>query len=176
MSRTAKQMFYTNAGIHEVPTFHQPCYIERVLIFLIMKTSDPLRNQLIKSVMALHAEKDAAGAAINLWEQMASQVISIVGEGGFNSLYARSLFLSQPTFPWLSAVSHSQQADSRFAELKTSFAAQAPAHVNEANILLLITLTDIMASIIGEQLTMGILRSAWGGDALDKVSKEFKNE
>ena len=135
---------------------------------MIMETSDPLRNQIIKSVIALHAEKNAADAAINLWEQMAHQVISIVGEGGFNSLYARSLFLSQPKFPWLSAISHSPQADSRFAELKKSFAAQSPAHVNEANILLLITLTDIMASIIGEQLTMGILRSAWGNDTLNR--------
>jgi hypothetical protein len=130
-----------------------------------METSDLLRYQIIKSVIAQHPEK---GAAINLWEQMASEVISIVGEGGFNSLYARSLFLSQSTFPWLAAASLSAQTDSRFAELKTSFAAQTPAHVNEANTLLLITFTDIMASIIGEQLTMGILRSAWGNDALNR--------
>jgi hypothetical protein len=130
-----------------------------------METSDLLRYQIIKSVIAQHPEK---GAAINLWEQMASEVISIVGEGGFNSLYARSLFLSQSTFPWLAAASLSAQTDSRFAELKTSFAAQTPAYVNEANTLLLITFTDIMASIIGEQLTMGILRSAWGNDALNR--------
>jgi hypothetical protein len=138
-----------------------------------MEAINSLRNQLIKSVIALHAEKDTAGASIYLWEQMAFRVISIVGEGGFNSLYARSLFLSQSTFPWLSAASLSAQTDSRFAELKTSFATQTPVRVNEANTLLLITLTDIMASIIGEQLTMGILRSAWGGDALDNVSKEL---
>jgi hypothetical protein len=78
-----------------------------------METSDLLRYQIIKSVIAQHPEK---GAAINLWEQMASEVISIVGEGGFNSLYARSLFLSQSTFPWLAAASLSAQTDSRFAD------------------------------------------------------------
>jgi hypothetical protein len=35
-----------------------------------------------------------ADAAIKVWEQMAIQIISIVGEDGFNALYARSLFLA----------------------------------------------------------------------------------
>ncbi|BBP05255.1 hypothetical protein TPL01_23940 [Sulfuriferula plumbiphila] len=56
-----------------------------------METRDLLRHQIIKSRMAQHTEK-VADAAINLWEQMAIQIISIVGEGGFNSLYARSVF------------------------------------------------------------------------------------
>ena len=61
-----------------------------------------LRHQKIKNLMAQHTEK-VADATINLWEQMATQIISIVGEGGFNSLYARSVFLTQSTFPWLAA-------------------------------------------------------------------------
>ena len=59
-----------------------------------MDTSDLLRHQIITSLMAQHTEK-VADAAVSLWEQMATQIISIVGEGGFNSLYARSVFLTQ---------------------------------------------------------------------------------
>ena len=54
-----------------------------------METSDLLRHQIIKSLLVQHPEK-VADAAISLWEQMATQIISIVGEGGFNSLFARS--------------------------------------------------------------------------------------
>jgi len=137
-----------------------------------METPDQLRHQIIESLMARHPE--GADAAIVLWEKLATEVISIVGEGGFDSLYARSVFLSQSRFPWLAAGSSSPQAAHRFAPLKTSLAAQTPVQASEANRLLLTTFTDIVASLIGETLTTGILRSAWGNVAADKNGKELK--
>lgn len=158
-----------------------------------MQTSDQLRHQIIKSIMAQHTEK-IADAAILLWEQMATQIISIVGESGFNSLYARSVFITHSTYPWLAADSLTPQTDHRFAGLKMSLAGQTLAQASEANSLLLLNFTDILASLIGEQLTITILRSAWGSkellaghpsDATDKTAdqkplsghpKESKNE
>jgi hypothetical protein len=125
--------------------------------------------------MAQHPEK-VADAAINLWEQMAAQIISIVGEDGFNSLYARSVFLAQPTFPWLATSSLSQQTDQRFAELKKRLEGQTPPQALEANSLLLLTFTGILAALIGEPLTTRILWSAWGDDVSTSTSKEFKHE
>lgn len=101
-------------------------------------------------------------AAIKLWEQMATEIISIVGESGFNSLYSRSIFLTQSTFPWVAASSESLQIDQRLAVLKMNFEGKTPGQASEANSLLLITFTDILASLIGEKLTTTILRSAWG--------------
>ena len=140
-----------------------------------METSELLRHQTIKNLMPQHTEK-VADTAITLWELMATQIISIVGKGGFNSLYARSVFLTQATFPWLGANSLPSPAGHPLAELKMSFEGQAPAQVREANSLLMITFTDILASLIGEQLTTGILSSAWGNDASMKADKEFKHE
>jgi len=66
-----------------------------------------------------------------------------------------------------------------------SLEGQTPAQVSDANSLLLITFTDILAALIGEQLTTRILRSAWGIDISGKADdekplsghpKEFKNE
>jgi len=126
---------------------------------------------MIKSLLPQEAEK-VADAAIILWEQLAAQIISIVGKGGFNSLYARSIFLTQPTFPWLAGGSLSPQTDHRFAALRLSLEGQTPALTREANSLLLITFTDIMASLIGEELTSSILRSAWG----NRAGMEFNND
>ena len=139
-----------------------------------METSDLLRYQIIKSLMARPPEK-IADASISLWVQMATQIISIVGEAGFNSLYIRSVFLTQSSFHWLAAAALSQP-DHRFAQLKTSLAGQTPEQASAANSLLLITFTDILAALIGEPLTTSILRSAWGNDALNGDDKEFKNE
>lgn len=138
-----------------------------------METSNVLRYQLIESLLAHHTEK-VADAAIVLWEQMAAQIISIIGVAGFDSLYARSVLLCQPKFPWLGAKAVASSGIHRFAELRTNFEGQWPAQAVAANSLLLITFTDILATLIGEQLTTRILRSAWGDDL--KKRKELKNE
>lgn len=160
-------------------------HVRPIIDISLMETGSLLRHQIIENHMAQHTEK-VADAAIDLWEPMATQIISIVGEGGFNSLYARSVFLTQTTFPWLAASSLGcpdkslsstpPQTDRRFAKLKMSLEGQAPAQVIEANNLLLITFTDILASLIGEQLTTSILRSAWSDEASDRAGKELKNE
>jgi hypothetical protein len=135
-----------------------------------METSHLLRHQMIQGLMAQHTDK-VADAAIRLWEPMATQIISIVGDDGFSSLYARSVFLTQPTFPWLVASSLPSQTDHRFAELKMHLEGQTPAQTSAANSLLLITFTDILASLIGEELTTSILRSAWDNDASSRTGK-----
>lgn len=102
-----------------------------------MENSDSLRHQLIANLIAQHTENDSA-AAILLWEQMAAHIISIVGEGGFNALFARSVFLTQTAFPWIAACALSPQTDHRFAQLKTCLEGQAPTQASAANSLLLI--------------------------------------
>lgn len=119
---------------------------------------------------------EVAHAAVLLWAQMATKIIAIVGEGGFNALYARSIRLAHARFPWLMLCSQSPKADPKFAELKTILEGQPASQAEEANILLLITFTDILSSLIGEQLTISILRSAWGHDILDVAGKGLENE
>jgi hypothetical protein len=140
-----------------------------------MATSDLLRHQIINSLTAQHTEK-VADAAIDLWEQMATQIVAIVGKSSFDSLYGRSVFQSRITFPWLAAGALPPQAAQRFAGLKMSLDKQTLVQASEANRLLLINFTDILSSVIGEQLTTHILRSAWGNDASDRTCKDFKNE
>ena len=117
---------------------------------------------------------EVADGAIRLWEKMATQIISIVGEDGFNSLYARSLFLSQAKFPWLSTSSLTSNAVHRFEGLKTTLEGQAPAQAVDANTLLLITFIEILSLLIGVQLTSHILQLAWGIDLSNSAGKEIQ--
>lgn len=106
---------------------------------------------------------------ISLWERLASELISIIGEGGFQSLYSRSVHITRVTFPWIVPSHPWQRTDSRFEDLKISFERQDFTEVSEASeasITLLITFIDILALLIGELLTTSILGSAWGDDAL----------
>jgi hypothetical protein len=138
-----------------------------------MGTSDLLRHQIIRSLPLLQTER-IPDAAVLIWEQMAAQIISIVGEGGFNSLYSRSLVLARSTYSWLEFDPQTTPNGQRFAELKMCLERQTPEHASAANLLLLITFTDILASLIGERLTTRILRLAWGYDAANSAGKETK--
>lgn len=128
-----------------------------------MQSVGLIRHQTIENILVPDTV-NVTDAAISLWEKMSVQIISIVGEAGFDSLYARSLYLTQSSFPWLT-IGSLPPADPRFRELRMNFEGQSPAQIRATNILLLITFTDILASLIGEQLTTSILRSAWGDHA-----------
>lgn len=116
----------------------------------------------------------AVNITIDLWERLASELISIIGEGGFQALYSRSIHLAGATFPRLVSSHPPQQTDSRFAGLRMSFEGRESTETSEASITLLITFTDILALLIGEPLTTNILCSAWGDDALDIAGKELR--
>lgn len=134
-----------------------------------------LRDQKIKNLMA-HSSEEVDAGPVHLWRSMAEQIISVVGQGGFQSLYARSIFLTQRSHPWLVQPADSLASDLSFTALSTCLAEQSPAQAQEANALLMRTFTDLLASLIGEPLTVRILKTAWGADADDLTDKETENE
>lgn len=115
-------------------------------------------------------------AAVALWEPVATEIIAVVGVNGFDSLFARSVDLTQATFPWLDGGPAALPDDQRFAGLKASLDGAAPELARAANRLLLTIFTDILASLIGEQLTTRILDSAWGNGAPNKLGKDLTND
>ena len=84
-----------------------------------MQTSRLLQRLINERLTALHPES-IEDAAIRLWEELATQVSSIIGVGGFNALYSRCVFFSQATFPWLEASELSTYADSPLAALNAA--------------------------------------------------------
>ncbi|MGZ3237141.1 MAG: hypothetical protein ACXWIN_01260 [Burkholderiaceae bacterium] len=138
-----------------------------------MATINIQRNQMIRQ--AVMKRPDAVvDTTIQLWEQLAAELISIIGEGGFESLYARSLHLTSTTYPWIMPAHPWQQGESRFTALHNSLASRDAAQAGDASIALLITFIDILATLIGEFLTTNMLHAAWGNDALDTAAKELE--
>lgn len=111
---------------------------------------------------------------LHLWERLAFELVSIIGEGGFQSLYSRSVHLAGVAFPWLAPTHSTQLTESRFTGLIMSLEGRDSAEAGEASIALLITFIDILAMLIGDLLTAGILRAAWSDDALDTAAKELQ--
>lgn len=112
--------------------------------------------------------------SIDLWERLAAKLILIIGEGGFQSLYSRSVHVTGAAFPWLAPSHPRHQTDSRFTGLKISLGGRDIQEAREASIALLNTFIDILALLIGELLTTSILHAAWGDEALDMAAKELR--
>jgi hypothetical protein len=141
-----------------------------------MDSSSLFRHELIKNYVALYSEKDVSGLIV-LWEGMAIEIVALVGEGGFNSLYERCIGLTQITFPWLEINPSLPHSDQRFAELQMRLEEQSIEQANAANNQLLITFTDLLASLIGEQIMVVILHTAMGHSKNNGSStKELGNE
>lgn len=125
----------------------------------LMGSNDVLRRQLIHNLIATDSDNVVEDVVI-VWEKLTQQIIATVGVGGFDALFARSLFITQHSFPWLSAVLASEKG--RLGTFKVCLEAQPSPQMIEANALLLLAFTDILATLIGEELTANILNLAWG--------------
>src|SRR6185436_21127534 len=102
------------------------------------------RHQMVRQAVMRRPEA-VVDVTIDLWERLAAELIAIIGEGGFQSLYSRSAHLVSAAFPWM-VLSHPwQQTDSRFADLRKSLEGREFEEASEASIALLITFVDILA-------------------------------
>ncbi len=135
------------------------------------------RHQIIRDLVLKQPDAIVATSE-QLWQRLAQELISIIGEGGFQSMYARSLHMLVARFAWLPlhAIPFNQTDGgvpvSRFAPLAQCLSEQSPHDAAEGSIALLCTFIDTLALLIGEHLTTRILRSAWGDAALDLAVKE----
>jgi hypothetical protein len=128
-----------------------------------------LKPRKIKIFLEKYPDEETAEIAFSLLEKVAAAIVRIIGKDGFNALYARSLSLTAPTFPWLAASVMTLQDDDMLVLIKTSFVVQPPAEIRAASSLLLTTFSDILCRLVGDQLTARILHDAFGGDIVEAL-------
>lgn len=110
---------------------------------------------------------------VQLWGQLADELIPIIGNGGFNSLYARSCYLTRAYFPWLIDDQATPDANLSFIRLSTCLAQQNVTEASEASARLIITFLDMLAILIGEPMTTTIISSVWNDTASGKCTGNF---
>ncbi|CAN5266015.1 hypothetical protein BH11PSE11_BH11PSE11_27780 [soil metagenome] len=100
--------------------------------------------------------------SVHLWRALAEELDSLIGEGGVQSLFSKSLHVTRARFPWLPAGRPGQTIHASFEDLQLCFAGRAASVIAEANVALLTTFIDILTSLVGKQITTSIMRAAWG--------------
>jgi hypothetical protein len=116
-----------------------------------------------------------AAAAVRVYETLAGQLALLIGDGGVNALTARSLHLVQRDFPWLAEAEASGPAEGLFAQFGSSLERQEPAVATETAVAALATLGGLLETLIGEALTMRVVRAAWPSAFPDQTRQEARN-
>ncbi|MBC7445248.1 MAG: hypothetical protein H7273_07225 [Polaromonas sp.] len=130
------------------------------------------RQQLLHAALA-RQPADGLKTTLRLWEQLAPELISIIGEGGFQPLYARSVRLAGKNHPWLLPCAVKPVADNRFADLAACLQTQDILDVQQASLDLFTIFLDLLVSLIGEKLTTHLLHSAWSHKITETSAKDL---
>ena len=139
---------------------------------------DTARHRSIQRLVLSQPGVSVADTSISLWTRLAAELVLLIGDGGFAPLYVRSVQLSAASFPWLrpiGEVTPLANGDGRFSGLKRGLDGQGYDEASQASAVLLNTFIDMLARLIGETLTIGILRSAWTDTSFDLVDEELSS-
>jgi hypothetical protein len=123
-----------------------------------------------------NADAKALGAAaLRMYDTLAGQLALLIGEGGVRALTARSLHLVRQDFPWLAEAREPRPTDGPFAQIAFRLERQEPAVATQAAAAVLATLAGLLATLIGETLTMRVFRTAWPGAFADTTQQEARD-
>ena len=99
-----------------------------------------------------------ASAVVSIWQEIATCLSPIIGKGGVDALYQRSLYLAGRTHPWLMTVhGRTHLAAMGLEALKSTLAEQSSANAAAGGAALLHTFYALLSRLIGASLTERVL-------------------
>jgi hypothetical protein len=124
------------------------------------------RKQMISDVLASDydvkiKDDDIVQRSLWLWQRIARELVPLIGETGFQSLYGRAVHMALPHCGNFSLSKQNDSTASVFLRLKHDLVALEHEIALQCSTILLTKFTDLVASMIGDVLMNQILRSAW---------------
>jgi hypothetical protein len=98
-------------------------------------------------------------ASFPVCEKLRPPLAALVGSTGFSALLSRALALASPEVPRLRAVH--VKADGSLEGLAELEAQVDPEQISEGRVALLAQLLGLLHALIGEHLTMQLMREVW---------------
>jgi hypothetical protein len=102
-----------------------------------------------------------AGAAVITWNQMAAELVPVIGVRGVDVLFNRALNLTSATFPWLTTVREHVDGAARLSDFRAHLEGQEAAVAVDAASALLAKFIELLSALIGEGLTERLLMPVW---------------
>jgi hypothetical protein len=102
-----------------------------------------------------------AEATAATWRLVATQLAPVIGARGLDVLFSRALHQTSVEFPWLAIAVDRGGSASPLPSLMVCLTGQLASTAAEASYMLLLTFTELLATLIGESLTTRILAPVW---------------
>ena len=124
------------------------------------------------------ADADADGAtiakmAVSIWRDVGIALSPIIGQGGVDALFKRSLHLTRIAHPCLATVLENVAQPDAVAALQAVLAQQISATAVAANLALLQNFQDLLTSLIGLSLTERLLRPVWDKSSSSQAEQDI---
>ncbi len=97
------------------------------------------------------------------YEQLAHQLARLIGEAGVRAIHARAVHLTQKEFPWFTAAQPTGNFPLTIQPLLAALEHQQPAVILLTAEALVANFTDLLVTLVGEQLTTRLLHEVWPG-------------
>jgi len=105
--------------------------------------------------------EDGTAAAARIYQKLNQRLSPIIGESGFEALFARTVKLTKPAVDGLEGIDTKGPADAVLNQLCPYLKKQAPAAITGIVMALIVTFVGLLSTFIGEGLTWKLLRNAW---------------
>lgn len=129
-----------------------------------MPLRNPAQRELATQLLAQEQQGDSAqeraAAAARVYEKLQLHLAPLVGGTGFRALFARSITLTAPRFPFLAGLTEVKPDDAAGA-LRACLQAETPEVVTEVAVSVFGAFLSLLATYVGERLTAQLLRAAW---------------
>ncbi len=102
-----------------------------------------------------------AKATSEIWLQMSDRLTPVIGGNGVDAILKRSLHLTGVVFPWMAIPDAQLDSDSLPVRIGELLAGHEPIAAAQASSSLLITFTELLATLIGNSLTRRLLDPVW---------------
>jgi hypothetical protein len=105
-------------------------------------------------------------AAATTWRRVEAQLVPVIGTRGVDVLFRRAVHQTTTAFPWLAVAVDRGGSAGPLPSLMACLAAQHTGTAQEAAFTLLLTFTELLATLIGESLTERLLAPVWARPSL----------
>jgi hypothetical protein len=110
---------------------------------------------------AIHNVENAIEVATRIHEKLLQHLAPVIGENGFQVLFARTVRLTKPRFPGMHEAPTNGPSEAFLDQLCACMKKQAPAAITDIVMALLFTFISLLSTFIGEGLTWRLLSNAW---------------
>ena len=131
--------------------------------------TDPRRQAIRRTLAQRQGDRAGAGAIASatqdLWREVGACLAPMIGARGVDALFSRSLHLTTRVLPWLGKPGEYREGVGDLAGFTARLEGCDPLRAAEASEALLVTFTDLLATMIGSSLAEHLLEPVWAATA-----------